>query len=176
MAFPSVHNVVRIRVHDFVLRLDNACWTLFLGRLITFIFISFLLAICIFFGLLFLCLCIQMILSGLVDVFLELGLSLIHIHIVQKRIASFDLDCHQLRFAAMTFALDVLHDFVISGNFLLVLRQNFIDTINCCIGDEFLELSLHDKVTHISVEHNIISHDYTLFVILIVLSLTNTVR
>ncbi len=117
-----------------------------------------------------------MILSGLVDVFLELGLGLIHIHIVQKWIAGFYFDCHELRFATMTLALDVLHDFVIGGNFLLVLRQNFIDTINCCISDEFLELSLHDKISNISVEHDIISHDNALFVVLIVLSFADTVR
>lgn len=75
----------------------------------------------------------------------------------------------------MALALDVLHDLVIGGEFLSVLSEDTVNTIDGGISDEFLELWHVDEVGHISVEHHVVSHAEISVVILVVLAFADSI-
>ena len=75
----------------------------------------------------------------------------------------------------MALALDVLHDLVIGGEFLSVLSEDTVNTIDGGISDEFLELWHVDEVGYISVEHHVVSHAEISVVILVVLAFADSI-
>jgi len=110
----------------------------------------------------------------LADIFLKLGLVLGHIHIVNKGIVSFDFDTHKLWL--FTFTIDVLKNFVISGNFFLVLSKHTVDAIKSGISYELLEIGVDEETGYVCMEHDIISHTNLPFFVLIVFTLRASVR
>ena len=117
-----------------------------------------------------------MTLAPLVDILLQLGLCLAHVHVVKKFVICFNFDSHELWLASMTLALDMLHDLVIGGQLFFVYSQHPIDTVDGCVCDELLEVGLHDEVGHVSVEHNVVGHANFFVIVLVVLAFTDTVR
>lgn len=105
---------MRVRVNDLVLRLYNASWPLFVRRFVFIIFVSLRCFVGIFFGLLLCFLLILVFFLGLHDVFLELGFTLVHVHVVDELVIGLHADGHELWFATMAFASNVLHDLVVS--------------------------------------------------------------
>lgn len=114
-------------------------------------------------------------LNGLVDVFLEFCLLLIHIHIVKKLIVSLFSDCHELGLSTMALAKDVLQDLVVSAELFFVLSHDSVHAIDCSVSDELLELCHRDELSNVSVEHHIVSHADITLVILVMLTLTHTI-
>ena len=177
MTLPSVHDIVRVGVDDFVLGLDDPCRALLVTRLLGFIIVisdSFS-SRSILLGLFLGSKLVLMLLLLLVDVFLELGFALIHVHIVDQLVTGLHAHSHQLRLASVTLALNVLEDLVVGGDLLLVLSQDSVAAIDGRVCDELLELGHVDKVRHVAMEHHIVSHAYIVLLVSVVLAFTDAV-
>lgn len=116
---------MRVRMNDLELRLNNTFWSLLIGALLAVVLLFVLLGLQG--GLISICLCLGflrgLLFMGLdlpVDIFLKLRLLLIHVHVVQKIIISLGSHRHELRFATVSLAVDMLHYFVIAAQFLFI--------------------------------------------------------
>ena len=174
VSLPRISEIDGVRVHNLILGHDDASRT---GLLLFFIFLLILRHVDfsipdLEFLLLASLLCP---LIGLLseDVFLEFGLHLGRIHILQQLVVDVGLDGHEL--GADTLAVDVLHDLVITGELFLVSSHDSVAAINSRIRHELLEVNVVHKPSHVSIEHNIVSHAHAFFVVLVVLSLRDAV-
>ena len=169
---------MRVRVHDLELRLHDADGALLFLLLFLILLVIRDDACClvsgsfrIFIGLLF----FTVLLLSFRDIFLELRLTLGHVHVVDELVVGIHSNCHELGLTAVHLTQDVLHDLVIGREFLLVLGHDAVATIDSGVSDELLELGIVDEVGDVPVEHHIVSHAETALIVLVVLALADTV-
>ena len=111
-----------------------------------------------------------------IDVFLQLCLRFVHVHIVNQLVVRLGSHSHQLWLATVSLAIDMLHDFVIGAKLLLVRRHHTIHTIYRCVSYKLLEVRHLNEVANIRMEHNIVSHANLAIDVLVVLALADAVR
>ena len=110
------------------------------------------------------------------DVLLKLRLLLVDVHVVKKIIIGIlRADSHELGLATMTLAVNVLHNLVIGTQLFSVLGEDAVHAIDSCVSNELLEVLHNDEVGNIRVKDYIVSHANSTIVVLIVLSLTDSV-
>ena len=107
--------------------------------------------------------------------FLQLGLLLVHVHVVYQLVVSLRSHSHELWFAAVALAVNVLHDLVIRAQFLLIRRHHSIHSIDRCVRHKFLEIGHDDKVGNVRVEYNIVSHANLAIDILVMLAFADSI-
>ena len=179
VTLPRIHEVVVETVHNLVFRLDDSRRALLIRRLFTVLLLGIkggLGSLGLFFLLLLLGHLLLVRLHLTHDVFLQLRLLLVHIHVVQQLVAHLFLDSHQLGLATMALAVDVLENFVVGAELLLVLCEDAVDAIQGRVSDKLLELWHVAEIGHVSVEHHIVSHANIALKVLIMLAFADTVR
>ena len=157
---PSVTKINWVRVNDFVLRLDDTCWSRLIFLLLLWCLIDLaIVKLWLSLGKFSLSFLLFLLLSHLLlldsfDLFLLLSLRLIEVNISQKRIICLNLYCHKRWLSAL--AIHVLHDFVISRDLLLVLSQYSPNTINGCVRHKLFEIGVNQELNNISWKNNVI--------------------
>ena len=112
-------------MNDLELGLNDTFWSLLFGAFLAIVLLFVLLGLQG--GLISICLCLGLLRCLLlvgpdlpVDLFLKLGLLLVHVPVVQQIIVSLGSHRHELWFASVSLAIDMLHDFVIATQFLFI--------------------------------------------------------
>ena len=109
-----------------------------------------------------------------IDILLQLSVLFAEVHVFQKFIlCSLGFNKHFV--GAWTLTVDVLQDFVIVTDLLLILCTNAVNSVNGRIGCELLKLLILAELRNIRVEHHVICCAESAFCVLIGLTLPDTV-
>jgi len=159
IATPSISHDNRIRINNFIFRWNHFSWSYFFLFCFFLFFIikrlrGLFKSLHIFLFFLFLG---HLICFDLVDFLLKFCLRFVNIQIFKKWIICFNLDSHESRLTSFTF--QVLHNLVVLWNFLFIFWQNSVYTIKRGISYEFLELFIHHILFDFIMEYNIISRN-----------------